>query len=144
METIDLRVALRQIPTSVCLVETLLENQESFGVTIGSFASVSLNPPLVSFNISKNTQANAVFMQANSLSITFLQETQADIAQHFAMQHNPKADLMQNAVQLLGNVLQRIEAGDSTLFLVEITHTNLQPTTDSPLLYCNRAFRTLA
>ena len=43
------RAVLGHVPTSVVIVTGLNAAGDAFGITIGSFTSVSLDPPLVGF-----------------------------------------------------------------------------------------------
>ncbi|NBV06328.1 MAG: flavin reductase [Proteobacteria bacterium] len=63
---------------------------EFFGMTINSFASVSLKPPLVSFCID-NKSANLKFFQKNKFfSLNILSESQQELASGFATPKNSK------------------------------------------------------
>jgi len=51
-DTRALRQSLGQFATGVAIV-TARANEQSVGVTVNSFSSVSLDPPLVSWSIAK-------------------------------------------------------------------------------------------
>lgn len=49
-DSAQFRAVLGHVPTSVVVVTGLNAQGSPFGITIGSFASVSLDPPLVGFS----------------------------------------------------------------------------------------------
>lgn len=54
------------------------------GVTVSSFASVSLDPPLVSFYIASTSPSAEVFLKAERFAVNILSTTQAGVARQFA------------------------------------------------------------
>jgi flavin reductase (DIM6/NTAB) family NADH-FMN oxidoreductase RutF len=65
-----------------------LFSDEFFGMTINSFSSVSLNPPLISFCID-NKSANLPFFKKNRyFSLNILSQEQQDLASAFATPKN--------------------------------------------------------
>src|SRR5271157_4807342 len=54
------------------------------GLTVNSFTSVSLEPPLVLVCIDKSASAHPHFMAARGFAINVLAEDQIDLSQHFA------------------------------------------------------------
>ena len=87
VSTVDgrrLRQALGSFPTGVCLVTTIGEDGKREGMTINSFASVSLTPPLVLWSIRDDTRSAGVFVAARTFIIHVLSTKQRDLALHFA------------------------------------------------------------
>lgn len=80
-----LREALGAYPTGVAIVTALGENRRPVGMTINSFAPVSLTPPLVSWSIGRNAASYAAFADAKRFTITILSAQQGAIASRFAM-----------------------------------------------------------
>ena len=54
------------------------------GATIGSFASASLAPPLVTFNVTHGTRFHEALQTAPSFAVHLLAEDQAPLASRFA------------------------------------------------------------
>ncbi|WP_449415889.1 flavin reductase [Ochrobactrum teleogrylli] len=54
------------------------------GMTINSFSSVSLDPPLILWSISNNSRAFSVFSIAAEFMVNILAWDQVDVARHFA------------------------------------------------------------
>ena len=78
------RQALGSFPTGVCLVATIGPDGRREGVTINSFASVSLTPPLVLWSIRDDARSAEVFLSARNFVISVLSAEQEALAMHFA------------------------------------------------------------
>ncbi|RJO78050.1 flavin reductase [Nocardia panacis] len=74
---------MRHYPAGVTIV-TLDSPDGPVGFTATSFASLSLEPPLVSFNIAHNSSSIEAIRTADSVVIHFLGEHQQHLAQRFA------------------------------------------------------------
>ncbi|CUI08882.1 flavin reductase family protein [Massilia antarctica] len=75
------RQALSQFATGVT---TALPGGRPLGVTINSFNSVSLDPPLVLWSLAHTASSMAAFEAAGVYVINVLAHDQADLAQRFA------------------------------------------------------------
>lgn len=71
-------------PTGVCVVTGQDEQGADFGLVIGSFISVSLQPPLVAFCPQKNSSSWQALHSSSRLCINFLSEKQPDLCWRFA------------------------------------------------------------
>ncbi|MFO8232719.1 MAG: flavin reductase family protein, partial [Longimonas sp.] len=74
-EAPPLRTTLRRLPSPVVVVTTYAEGKP-WGITIGSFTSVSLDPPLVSFNVDRKAQSHKALHEAGRCAIHLLDDTQ--------------------------------------------------------------------
>lgn len=79
-----LREALSSFPTGVCLVTTIAPDGKREGMTINSFASVSLTPPLVLWSVRDDTRSAAAFLASRKFVLSVLAGSQRDLALHFA------------------------------------------------------------
>lgn len=72
--------------------QTLKEifTEEFFGITINSFSSVSLKPPLVSFCIDNKSTNLKLFKKNRYFSLNILSEEQIELARGFATPKNSK------------------------------------------------------
>lgn len=77
------RASMRHYPSGVTIV-TLNSATGPVGFTATSFASLSLDPPLISFNIADTSSSLAALTAAQSVVIHFLGEHQRHLAQRFA------------------------------------------------------------
>ena len=80
----DFRRALGCFPTGVCLVTTLAPGGRPEGMTINSFSSVSLDPPMILWSLARSAAAAPVFRDAEYFAVNVLASGDAGIASHFA------------------------------------------------------------
>lgn len=85
-----LRDALGLYTTGVAVVTARSPEGGRVGLTINSFASVSLDPPLVLWSLSVNSPNLEAFEQAGHFSISVLADDQAQISQRFASRADDK------------------------------------------------------
>jgi flavin reductase (DIM6/NTAB) family NADH-FMN oxidoreductase RutF len=78
------RQALGSFPTGVCLVSTLSPAGKREGMTINSFASVSLAPPLILWSIRDEARSADVFLSCRHFTLSVLAATQQELAAHFS------------------------------------------------------------
>ena len=77
------RDTLGMFPTGVAVVTARGAEGTLQGVTVNSFNSVSLDPPLVLFSLSRKLHSLNVFLTADAFAINFLQEDQQDLSARF-------------------------------------------------------------
>ena len=81
----SLRDAFGQFATGVTVVTTLDKNCKPIGLTANSFASVSLEPPLVSWCIDEASTRFKEFAKAKYFTISVLSAKQQALSNLFAM-----------------------------------------------------------
>ncbi len=140
-----LRGMLRALASPVVVV-TVSAAGETRGATIGSFASVSLDPPLVSFNVTHGTQLHVALDASDAFSVHLLAADQADVATHFARPDlDAEAQMATSGLaETLGTIVctveARITAGDHTVVIGAVT--DLMPGRGAaPLLYYQQSYR---
>jgi flavin reductase (DIM6/NTAB) family NADH-FMN oxidoreductase RutF len=82
------RSALGRFATGVCVVTTVDADGNSWGLTVNSFSSVSLNPPLVLFSIDQGATSHDVFVGAEGYSVNVLSADQEALSNRFAMERD--------------------------------------------------------
>jgi flavin reductase (DIM6/NTAB) family NADH-FMN oxidoreductase RutF len=80
----EFRRALSCFATGVAVVTTLDQNGERAGMTISSFNSVSLDPPLVLWSISEDAFSYDVFVNAEYFAVNVLTMEQQHLSERFA------------------------------------------------------------
>lgn len=138
-------------------VITYESKEKKGGVTVSSFSSVSLEPPLVLFCLAKNSNAKESIEKAGNFVVNILSSEQKQISADFASGSLDKAVVLEglkpgtlstgapvlpdSLASLDCSVNQTIDAGDHWIFigLVEAVATR----EGSPLLYFNRNYREL-
>ena len=89
--TRHLRQVLAHVPTSVSIVTTL-DGEHPVGCTIGSFVSVSLNPPLVLFCPSRTSRAWPLMQRAGHFCVNILSDGQQGLSDAMATKGSEKFD----------------------------------------------------
>jgi flavin reductase (DIM6/NTAB) family NADH-FMN oxidoreductase RutF len=153
--TDELRAALAQFATGVAVVTTRGLDGRSVGLTINSFASVSLEPPLVLWSLSRRSSSLADFSAARTIAIHVLSEHDDALARRFAAPCTDRfsglaRSIGPNGVPLLENGLARFictpyeqhPAGDHVIFIARVEHC--ERTGGAPLLFHAARFRGLA
>ena len=79
-----LRRAFGQFATGVTIVTTRTPEGQTVGLTVNSFSSVSIDPPLVLWSLSKRSPNLQLFCDAPHFCINVLAEHQLEIASQFA------------------------------------------------------------
>jgi 3-hydroxy-9,10-secoandrosta-1,3,5(10)-triene-9,17-dione monooxygenase reductase component len=83
------RQVLGHFPTGVTVITATLD-REPVGLAVGSFASVSLEPPLVLFCAAQSSSSWPKIRQAGSFCVNVLAEDQEDICRTFASKGTDK------------------------------------------------------
>lgn len=144
----EFRSALRRHPAGVTIV-TLESESRPVGFTATSFASLSLDPPLVSFNITDTSSSIVAVRSADSLVIHLLGEHQQPLAERFARaaaerfsdetlwcrSHSGEPVLHGTPVWLRVLVHRLVPLGDSTLVVGLVVDVHESGDTHTPLLY---------
>lgn len=152
-----LRSVMRRVPSPVTVVTAAL-GDEVRGVTIGSFTSVSLAPPLVSFNVQRGSQMEPFVRGAARLNVHVLGEDQAGLGLFFAQPNTDGSEALAavpHYLDLTGTPVllhalavlhcrpyELVEAGDHVLVLAEVEAVD-GPAEGDPLVYVDRAFHTV-
>ena len=81
----DLRGALSNFATGVTIVTTTdAENGEPMGMTASSFNSVSMDPPLILWSVTKDALSAPLFQSAKHFAVHVLGSNQVDLSNRFA------------------------------------------------------------
>ena len=92
LDTLPLRQALGEFTTGITVVTARSaprQNEELAGITVNSFASVSLDPPLVLWSIGLGASSFKVFERCEHFAVNVLAIDQTDYSRRFAQ---PGAD----------------------------------------------------
>ena len=80
----DFRNALGTYATGVTIITALAADGKPYGLTCNSFASVSLNPPLVLWSLGMFSQGLSIFQNASHFTVNVLGASQQALASQFA------------------------------------------------------------
>ena len=143
--------ALSHFASGVTIVTTEHEGTD-YGLTVASFASLSLSPPLVLVCISKSSSSHEPIMASGKFGVSILGSDQEAVSGRFAARGGDKfagLDVRRGTlgVPLIGNALATLECrvtnqvvgGDHSIFIGEVVDT--QTREGAPLLYFRAAYR---
>lgn len=141
------RDVLGHYPTGVVLVTAISTTGDPIGMIVGSFTSVSLDPPLVAYLPTTTSKSYAVLREAGTFCINVLAADQEMLCRRFASPGDDKwsgvaweaspggAPILEDAVAWIECTTEsEIEAGDHYIVLGAVQHLGVQ-NPSSPLLF---------
>jgi len=96
------RRCLGKFSTGVTVVTCVDAKGNPCGITANSFSSVSLEPPLVLWNIAKVSNSLDAYLEAEYFAINVLADTQLDVSSHFAKSDHTLFDNIQHDMSAFG------------------------------------------
>lgn len=145
--------AMARFASGVTVITTLF-NQEPIGITATSFASLSLDPPLVLINVGKNAFTHQVIADSGIFAVSILSTDQHELGLRFAGMLPEVEDrfvgvdiitavtgcpLLANSITAVDcRVWTQYDGGDHTIFVGEVVGAVVTETQKRPLLYFNR------
>ena len=121
------------------------------GVTVSSFVSISLTPPLVLISISHASQSHLLIDRAYCFTINVLSDQQGALSEHFARPDLSSEEQFQSVSVHRGSrstpwiegclayldcgVVDRIIQADHTLFIARVEHSELHLESGRPLVF---------
>jgi len=156
-DTRKFRNALGCFTTGVAVITAQAEGQPPLGVTINSFASVSLDPPLVLWSLDRKSDTLPIFQSVSGFTVNVLKEDHRDISSRLARQGDHKLDGLAlrtgafNGCPALEDALAhfecsveaRHEAGDHIIMIGRVLHFEYSED-GRPLLYHRGGYQGLA
>lgn len=101
-DSTDLRRALSCFATGVAVATAVDTNGAPAGITISSFNSVSLDPPLVLWSIGRDSYSYDAFINAEHFAVNVLTKQQQELSDRFAQRSDNKFDGVQTVEGLHG------------------------------------------
>lgn len=125
------------------------------GLTLSSIASVSADPPVLSFSVTRATGSAGGILSAGTFVVHFLTSDQAQLAMDFARTGSPRFTEEQGwstlstgepylpnaSMALRCTIRETLPVGPSVLILANVLDTH-QGTPSDPLIYRDRTFLT--
>ncbi len=144
-----------QFATGVAIVTTL-HQKKLYGITVSSFASTSLSPPLISFNVICKGTKHRIFSEAESFAFHILSEDQESLSHMFAKSSSRESEKIPHEISALGNPIfsdalavmecrlyAEYEAGDHSIILGEVLNVSVSSERD-PLIYFRGEYGSLS
>lgn len=155
LDPVLFRQVMARFATGITVVTTRAKNGMPVGVTINSFTSVSLRPPLVLFCIGTQAKSKKAFADASVFAVNILSDRQEELSRHFASQKaSDWNDLSwaygDHGCPVLAGTLGWLvcektdmrKAGDHHIILGKVTDLAIGKTS-KPLLYFGSKYRKL-
>lgn len=148
-----LRDAFGKFATGVTVV-TVKTEMGPVGMTVNSFASVSLDPALVLWSVEKKSGRYSAYVEAGHFAVHVLDESQAELALEFARNANAFDNcawrLNDRDVPILEGVLSRFECrtvavhdgGDHSIIIGEVEQFGFR--SGAPLIFASGKFGTFS
>jgi len=150
-DSLEFRQALGQFATGVAIVTTTDAQGDPIGMTINSFASVSLDPKLVLWSIDKSAAGYQQYLDADNCVIQVLPESAQELSNLFAQKGadkfsntgysmvngTPRLDTY--CAQFVCKRFKQIDAGDHTVLIYQVTEFSMRD--ESPLLFHNGQYK---
>lgn len=157
IEPREFRHVMSSFATGVTVATAALPDGTRTGITVNSFVSVSLDPPLVLFCLGRHALSYPVFSHAHGYAINVLRAEQEEVARAFAVpgqgherwQHGTFTAGTSSGAPVLENSLATIEcrleakqeAGDHIILMGRVLAISSRE--GLPLLYWHSGYRHL-
>ncbi len=164
------REALGKFAAGVTVITVQTTDGRDWGMTATAFSSLSLDPPLVLFCVTKDTQMHQYAAVADGFAVSILADDQQELSNRFAnvivdddgrferwpedrdkfadldldrAQSSGAAILRGSLVGLDCTTVDRFDGGDHTIVIGRVEHGDVSED-GAPLLYWSGGYQTLA
>ncbi len=154
IDPMDLRRALGNFVTGVTVVTTRGVSGELAGLTVNSFSSLSLSPPLVMWSLALSAASFAAFEACTHFTVNVLAEDQMHLAERFARSGGDKFSGLAVRESIPGvpvldgaaasfscRAASRYPGGDHVILIGEVL--TYQQSVRAPLLYARGRYARL-
>jgi flavin reductase (DIM6/NTAB) family NADH-FMN oxidoreductase RutF len=153
---VELQALMRRLPHGVAVL-TVDAGGERLGLTVDSFVSLSLDPPLIGVSVSRQAAMHELLREAAGFALSVLAGGQEDVAQHFARGvppiahwHGIETRAGESGAPLIEGALGWLECslageypvGDHTLFVGEVRSVEAGVAAP-PLVHVESGYRSL-
>lgn len=139
-------------PTGVTIITTTAGSGVPVGLTVNSFASVSLDPLMLLWSIDHRVSSLKEFTEGGKFAVHVLAENQTEICKTFASSHEDRFSVCEwtqsdNGLPIIEGafgvfeceLFKAVEAGDHTILIGNVVDLKVDITKD-PMLYHRRVF----
>ncbi|MWV41011.1 MULTISPECIES: flavin reductase family protein [Natrialba] len=155
----DFRTTLGTFATGVTVVTFTLDGDDH-ALTVNSFTSLSLDPPLVLWNCDVDASSHDLLEKADNYAVNILTEDQEELSTRFAGQHHEMDDpfegidlfrsetgapIFEDTLAYLDCTIDaRHEGGDHTIFVGRVEDAAVQNPDEQPLIFFRGNYEELA
>jgi flavin reductase (DIM6/NTAB) family NADH-FMN oxidoreductase RutF len=150
------RRALGQFATGVAVITAQATDGSAIGLTMSSFNSVSVDPPLILFSIDRKAFSLAAMTKAKGYAVNILGRDQEHLSDRFARSLADKWEAVEHtlgltAAPLIAGAIAHFECqphaqydgGDHVIFVGRVVRFSAHPAKE-PLIFFRGAYRSLA
>jgi len=154
-DALALRSALGRFATGVTVITTCDDEGNLEGLTANSFGALSLDPPLVLWNLQRTARSLPRFAAADYFTVNVLSEAQERLARHFATTARNKfqgipfeaglgdCPVLPGSLAVIGcKQVRRVDAGDHVIFIGEVI--GFSQSEGRPLIFNSGQYHELA
>jgi flavin reductase (DIM6/NTAB) family NADH-FMN oxidoreductase RutF len=158
VDPIEFRNAMGNFATGVTVVTFAVDGADH-GITVNSFASLSLDPPLVLWNCDEDADSHDLLERADSYAVNVLSAEQEWLSSRFAGEHKEMDDPFHDVAFTRGDtgapliegclatadchITERYPGGDHTIYVGEVRDVAVGEPAD-PLLFFRGEYRDIA
>lgn len=156
MDAKAFRQSLGEFATGVAVITAQGSGAELIGMTMSSFNSVSIDPPLVLFSVDRRANSLPAMLEAKGFAVNVLAREQEHISNRFARALGDKWSETRRSVghaqaPLITGSLAHFECepyanhdgGDHVIFLVRVLRHTVRPGNPAPLIFFRGRYRDL-
>lgn len=144
------RSAFGHLPTGVVIITGRSQSGEPLGITIGSFASISLDPPLAGFFIGRTSRTWPLIAERGVFTANVLSAVQSELCWRFAKDATDgsrftglQVETSANGSPVLPDVVATIDCamhttqpvGDHDIVVGAVTHVQVRNTTQPSMVF---------
>ncbi len=146
----EYRIAMSSVPTSVVIAAAMV-GQQPVGMVVGTFLSMSLDPPLVGFFGDHRSSTLKPLLDGPVLSFSLLRQEDLSVCDSFRRPLQERFNGLDWTVSALGaprleralttihaTPWQNLEVGDHTCVVAEVKDVEVHSTTARPLVFFRR------
>lgn len=149
------RRALGQFATGVAVITAQAADASAIGLTMSSFNSVSVDPPLILFSIDRKAFSLAAMTKAEGYAVNILGRDQEHLSDKFARALGDKWEAVEHTLghtaPLIAGAIAHFECvpyaqydgGDHVIFVGRVVRFSAYPAKE-PLIFFRGAYRSLA
>lgn len=145
------RDAMGKFATGITVV-SMYDHEETIGMTVNAFMSISLNPMLIAVSIDEGASMYDNFKREKSFGVSMLNDSQRDLSLYFAKQKE-----LENGVELIDQsgvpviegalttlsceTVQKVNAGDHMIVIAKVNDITVNE--GEPIIYFGSNYRYL-
>lgn len=146
------RNSLGNFATGVAIITVNCKNKGDLGLTVNSFSSVSLDPPLILWSINRNSDLFDTFIETKVFTVNILNEEQQELSNQFSRKEEHSLEnyhwargkngckiVPDSLVSFDCDTFEKLDGGDHIIFVGKVT--DFETRSGKPLLFSQGKYR---